>query len=123
MPPPARASPIFAVAPFFFFALTLTVPRPRIYALLFFVNRQQEIHTMVEASSQRFVVTDLMLTGITYDLATPDVVLELAERIPNDRRELPLLLSVGRLDPVKGMERIVAAAERAVNETSMATRR
>lgn len=34
---------------------------------------------------------------------------ELAERIPSSRRGLPLLLSVGRLHPIKGMERLVAA--------------
>ncbi len=34
---------------------------------------------------------------------------ELARRIPTSRRELPIVLSVGRLNPVKGMERVVAA--------------
>jgi len=38
-----------------------------------------------------------------------DVLAELAARIPPSRRHLPLLLSVGRLNPVKGMDRIVAA--------------
>ncbi|MFK8003063.1 MAG: glycosyltransferase [Polyangiales bacterium] len=34
---------------------------------------------------------------------------DLAHQIPESRRHLPLLLSVGRLHPVKGMERVVAA--------------
>ena len=34
---------------------------------------------------------------------------DLAAAIPDDRRDLPLLVSVGRLNPVKGMDRIVAA--------------
>lgn len=38
-----------------------------------------------------------------------DVLAELAARIPQSRRHLPLLLSVGRLNPVKGMDRIAAA--------------
>lgn len=44
---------------------------------------------------------------------TPDVVRALDEHVPAGRRGRPLLISVGRLDPVKGMERVVAAwAER-----------
>ncbi len=39
----------------------------------------------------------------------PAVVTELVERIPPERRRLPLLISVGRLHPVKGMERVAAA--------------
>ena len=38
-----------------------------------------------------------------------DVLTNLAGRIPQDRRDLPLLVSVGRLNPVKGMDRVVAA--------------
>jgi glycosyltransferase involved in cell wall biosynthesis len=38
-----------------------------------------------------------------------DVLDELAARIPDQRRALPLLLSVGRLHPVKGMDRVVRA--------------
>jgi glycosyltransferase involved in cell wall biosynthesis len=38
-----------------------------------------------------------------------DVLGDLAELIPEHRRQLPLLLSVGRLHPIKGMERVVAA--------------
>lgn len=38
-----------------------------------------------------------------------DVLDELAELIPPERRNLPLVLSVGRLNPVKGMDRVVAA--------------
>jgi glycosyltransferase involved in cell wall biosynthesis len=38
-----------------------------------------------------------------------DVFADLASGIPNDRRDLPLLVSVGRLNPVKGMDRVVAA--------------
>ncbi len=38
-----------------------------------------------------------------------DVLDELAASIPPARRGLPLLLSVGRLNPVKGMDRVVAA--------------
>lgn len=37
------------------------------------------------------------------------VVDELVDRIAPERRGLPLLLSVGRLNPVKGMDRVVAA--------------
>jgi glycosyltransferase involved in cell wall biosynthesis len=38
-----------------------------------------------------------------------DVLDDLADRIPADRRHLPLLLSVGRLHPIKGMDRVVAS--------------
>ena len=38
-----------------------------------------------------------------------DVLADLAAAIPDDRRDLPLLVSVGRLHPVKGMDRIVRA--------------
>lgn len=34
---------------------------------------------------------------------------DLADQIPHHRRRLPLLLSIGRLHPVKGMERVVAS--------------
>jgi glycosyltransferase involved in cell wall biosynthesis len=39
----------------------------------------------------------------------PDILVQLADQIPKDRRNLPLLLSVGRFNPVKGMERVAAA--------------
>ncbi len=39
----------------------------------------------------------------------PDILAELAAEIPESRRHLPLLLSIGRLNPVKGMERVAAA--------------
>ncbi|MEH6607857.1 MAG: glycosyltransferase [Halioglobus sp.] len=39
----------------------------------------------------------------------PDILVQLAEQIPKNRRNLPLLLSVGRFNPVKGMERVAAA--------------
>jgi glycosyltransferase involved in cell wall biosynthesis len=39
----------------------------------------------------------------------PDILFQLGERIPKSRRNLPLLLSVGRFNPVKGMERVAAA--------------
>ena len=38
-----------------------------------------------------------------------DVLADLASAVPAGRRHLPLLVSVGRLNPVKGMDRIVAA--------------
>jgi glycosyltransferase involved in cell wall biosynthesis len=38
-----------------------------------------------------------------------DVLGDLADLIPKHRRHLPLLLSVGRLHPIKGMERVVAS--------------
>jgi len=38
-----------------------------------------------------------------------DVLDELADRLPPSRRGLPLVISVGRLNPVKGMDRIVSA--------------
>ena len=38
-----------------------------------------------------------------------DVLVDLAAGIPKERRGLPLLVSVGRLNPVKGMDRVVAA--------------
>lgn len=37
------------------------------------------------------------------------ILAAVAAAIPDDRRDLPLLVSVGRLHPVKGMDRIVAA--------------
>jgi len=50
------------------------------------------------------------------DLLTPgtgaprrDVLADLASGISKDRCDLPLLVSVGRLNPVKGMDRVVAA--------------
>lgn len=46
---------------------------------------------------------------ITDTDVTPDVVRELASLIPGRRRGLPLLVSAGRLHPVKGMERVVSA--------------
>ena len=39
----------------------------------------------------------------------PEILLQLADRIPKSRRNLPLLLSIGRFNPVKGMERVAAA--------------
>ncbi|MGF1598051.1 MAG: glycosyltransferase [Acidimicrobiales bacterium] len=39
----------------------------------------------------------------------PDVVAALAHRIPPLRRGLPLVVTVGRLNPIKGMDRVVAA--------------
>lgn len=41
--------------------------------------------------------------------ARNDVIVQLEEKICPTRRHLPLLLSVGRLHPIKGMARIVAA--------------
>ncbi len=48
-----------------------------------------------------------------------DVLDDLAAEIPATRRGLPLLVSVGRLNPVKGMDRVVAAwaAEPRLHET------
>ncbi len=40
---------------------------------------------------------------------TPAVITELADRLPPHRRGRPLLVTVGRLNPVKGMDRVVAA--------------
>ncbi len=45
----------------------------------------------------------------TAQVESTGVLDELARRIPTSRRELPIVLSVGRLNPVKGMERVVAA--------------
>ena len=42
-------------------------------------------------------------------LRQPGLLEELKNRLPEERRRLPLLLSVGRLHPVKGMERVVRA--------------
>lgn len=39
----------------------------------------------------------------------PDILSQLADQIPENRRHLPLLLSIGRFNPVKGMERVAAA--------------
>ncbi len=39
----------------------------------------------------------------------PEVLAKLAMRIPPHRRHLPLLISVGRLNPIKGMDRVAAA--------------
>jgi glycosyltransferase involved in cell wall biosynthesis len=39
----------------------------------------------------------------------PDILDLLAEQIPQSRRNLPLLLSIGRFNPVKGMERVATA--------------
>jgi glycosyltransferase involved in cell wall biosynthesis len=39
----------------------------------------------------------------------PDILDHLADQIPKNRRNLPLLLSIGRFNPVKGMERVAAA--------------
>jgi glycosyltransferase involved in cell wall biosynthesis len=39
----------------------------------------------------------------------PDILAQLADQIPKTRRHLPLLLSIGRFNPVKGMERVAAA--------------
>lgn len=39
----------------------------------------------------------------------PDILFQLGDRIPKSRRNLPLLLSIGRFNPVKGMERVAAA--------------
>ncbi|MDW3214924.1 MAG: glycosyltransferase [Ilumatobacteraceae bacterium] len=43
------------------------------------------------------------------DTGTPDVIRELHDRLAEDRRGRPVLISVGRLHPVKGMERVVEA--------------
>lgn len=49
--------------------------------------------------------------GVTPRMGAPrrDVLADLASGIPKDRCDLPLLVSVGRLNPVKGMDRVVAA--------------
>ena len=39
----------------------------------------------------------------------PDVLADLAAQIPSERRQLPLLVSVGRLNPIKGMDRVAEA--------------
>ncbi|MFT5664542.1 MAG: glycosyltransferase involved in cell wall biosynthesis [Limisphaerales bacterium] len=39
----------------------------------------------------------------------PDILVQLADQIPKNRINLPLLLSIGRFNPVKGMERVAAA--------------
>ncbi len=46
---------------------------------------------------------------LTPGVSTGDVLAELAMRLPESRRRLPLVLSVGRLNPVKGMDRVVSA--------------
>jgi glycosyltransferase involved in cell wall biosynthesis len=38
-----------------------------------------------------------------------DILVQLADQIPKNRRNLPLMLSIGRFNPVKGMERVAAA--------------
>jgi glycosyltransferase involved in cell wall biosynthesis len=38
-----------------------------------------------------------------------DILDQLAEQIPQSRRNLPLLLSIGRFNPVKGMDRVATA--------------
>ena len=43
------------------------------------------------------------------DMRSGDVLDDLATDIPPSRRDLPLVLSVGRLNPIKGMDRVVAA--------------
>ena len=43
------------------------------------------------------------------DAGRGDVLADVASGIPKDRCDLPLLVSVGRLNPVKGMDRVVAA--------------
>ena len=43
------------------------------------------------------------------DMRSGDVLDDLATGIPPSRRDLPLVLSVGRLNPIKGMDRVVAA--------------
>lgn len=49
--------------------------------------------------------------GITSSIGASagDVLTDVANGIPGDRRDLPLLVSVGRLNPLKGMDRVVAA--------------
>lgn len=49
--------------------------------------------------------------GLTSKTVAPrnDVLADLAAGISEDRRHLPLLVSVGRLNPVKAMDRVVAA--------------
>ncbi len=43
------------------------------------------------------------------DRPVPKVLADLAARIPQERRHLPLLLSVGRFNPIKGMDRVAEA--------------
>ncbi len=43
------------------------------------------------------------------DVTTPEILRELESRLPEERLGLPLLVSAGRLHPVKGMERVVDA--------------
>ena len=45
----------------------------------------------------------------TNGASIPGVLRDLESLIPSDRRGLPLLVSAGRLHPIKGMERVVAA--------------
>lgn len=48
-------------------------------------------------------------TGSPRSVGSPDVLDDLAAGLAPSRRGLPLVISVGRLNPVKGMERVVAA--------------
>lgn len=51
---------------------------------------------LIEAAARRLAGT-----------STPGVVTDLLQRLPTGRRHLPIVLSVGRLHPAKGVERLV----------------
>lgn len=77
--------------------------------------------TQARCESQRVAVVAEGIDISLLDRAVGhhDVLDELFASLPEARRHLPLLLSVGRLNPVKGMDRVVAAwaGDADLNET------
>ena len=49
------------------------------------------------------------IASLGSDQPLPTILANLVAAIPDDRRHLPVVLSVGRLNPVKGMDRVAAA--------------
>jgi glycosyltransferase involved in cell wall biosynthesis len=73
-------------------------------------QRHQSVRVVAEGIDTRLIDRAIETAHTPCDNARPgDVLDELAARISPSRRGLPLVVSVGRFNPVKGMDRVVSA--------------
>jgi glycosyltransferase involved in cell wall biosynthesis len=73
------------------------------------VSEGIDVNLIRRAKANYCVNNDYIDNSSENDSLNEDILNQLAEQIPKSRRNLPLLLSIGRLNPVKGMERVAAA--------------
>lgn len=101
-------------------------PRSKLVAFLDELTAESRVSVQRSATVAEGIDIDLLdragqtAAGVQFDTRPGDVLAELASRIDPSRRHLPLVISVGRLNPVKGMDRVVAAwaADPHLHETS-----